>query len=332
MSEDVQRVIDYHQQGAFFSKTDHLLVKLITSMNVPLSYDLGQYYEVATARALAVANSLKLTSSISAGAWHEGVFYHGSQEIILATLNSSSPFALIKQWKRLSPVRVLDCPVSNLSYMLPDGKRHNTEEGFVTVSIDIPALMVMYRGFLMNQLAEQREGSEQNIGIRDFVGKYVIPNMLYSQTDLAVFNRLVNFHTGAPMGDSMRKHPFRVSDYSGLLDKGLGEVLARIQDVKMPYMDMLRQVPSIFSSYALEMPDVSETRQVWWALFLTRLKAVDFLYHVAGETGRHYNGSLMNELKVDLRAFNSENVYKSALLPDQFHDVQYQLKQMLLPL
>lgn len=329
ISEDMQKVIDYYRQGTSFCKTDHLLVKLITSMNVPLSYELDRYYEVASARTLSMATILRMTTSIGPGKWHEGVFYYGCKEIILGYMGADSPIELAKDWKNLKPVKVLECPVSNLWYMLPDGNKHNIEEGIATIAIDIPALMVMYRGFVLEQRRKWEEGGEQNIGIRDFVGKYVIPNMLYSQTDLAICNRLFNLQTGAPMGDSTKRHPFRVSDYTSLLDGGLQEVLRKFQTVKMPYGDMLHQFPTISSDYPLAMPDVSETRQVWWALFMTRLKAISFLFQVAGEKGRHYNSQLINQLRIDLRAFKSENIFKSVLPEDILLDANYEMKQML---
>jgi len=328
ISEDVQKVVDYYRYGAFFSRTDHLLVKLIASMDVPLSYDLERYYDVAIARSLSVANTLRLTSSISKGQWHDGVFYYGCKEIILAYTDTENPFSLNLDWRNLKPVKVLDCPVSNLWYMLPDGKRHNIEEGQATIGIDIPKLMIMFRGFVLHQRILQNTGDHQSLGIRDFVGKYVIPNMLYSQTDLAIHNRLFNLYTGAPMGDSRKHHTFRVSNYNELLDNGLEEILKKIATNKMPYGDILSQIPKVFHEDPLTMPDISETRQVWWALFITRLRAISFLFDVAGEEGRHFNGKLLNELKVDLKGFRSENIFPQVLPAEILTDTQYELKRM----
>lgn len=43
MKEDVQRVIDYHHTGTFFTGTDHVLLRLIQSVGVPMSYDIDRY-------------------------------------------------------------------------------------------------------------------------------------------------------------------------------------------------------------------------------------------------------------------------------------------------
>lgn len=327
--EDVEKIVQYHRHGTFFTKTDNLLVKLINQVNVPMSYDLDRYYEVAMARALPVANSLRLTSSINTGQWFNGIFYHGCQELIIAYIGDDNPNELAKDWRNLEPVKVLDCPVSNMALMLPNGKPHNIEEGIAVIGIDIPTLMVQYRGFVLAKQFQAQIGEGENLGIRDFVGKYVIPNMLYRQTDLMVHNRLINLLLGAPMGASRMRHPFFISNYSELMDRCLEEVLERIKTLRLRYRDILEQVPKVFNDYPLRMPDIAETRQVWWALFLARLKAMQFLLDVANENGRHYNQSDINALKIDLKRFNSDNVFKSVLPDALYSDVNYQLKQML---
>lgn len=327
--EDVEKVVEYYRHGTFFSRTDHLLVRLINQMDVPLAYTIDRYYEAASARAMSIANMLRLTTTISKGDWFTGVFYHGCQEIIIGFQGEDNPAELLKGWRQMQPVKVLDCPVSNLSYMLPNGGIHNIEEGLAVISIDIPALMVQYRGFVMEQMYLQQNGSERSLGIRDFVGKYVLPNMLYSQTDLVVHNRLFNLQSGAPMGDSRKRYPFFTSNYSSLLDKGLEELLKRVSVTKMPYQNVLENIPNLFWDHPLRMPDVAETRQVWWALFLTRMKAMRFLLDVAGQPGRHYNQALLNELRIDVKRFRSDNVFSSVLSPDMLIDVNYQLKEML---
>lgn len=328
--EDVSKVMDYYRTGTSFVKTDHLLVKLIMSMNVPLTYPLDQYYDVAIARSLQVANMLNLSSSINHGKWFDGVFYNGCPEIILAYTDEDRPQELAKGWRNLSPVKVLECPISNLWYMLPDGQKHNTERGLAVISINIPELMLMFRCFILNELRLQAEDDERpKLGIRNFIGKYVIPNMLKSQTDLAIFNRLMNLYYGAPMGDSVKRHPFRVSNYTNLLDKGLSEVLKRITDAKLKYGDVLKQVPHTFMDFPLKMPDIPETRQVYWALYLTRLREMAFLLDVSGQEGRHFNQNSLNEMRIDLRRFKNENIYQAMLPPEVYFDTQATIDRLL---
>ena len=325
---DLDHVVNYYRYGTFFSRTDHLLLRLITSVGVPLNYETGHYYDIASARALTAANSVGLSSSISAGRWHDSVFYGGCLELIIGYIGQDSPYELQRNWRDIQAVKVLEHPVSNLSYTLPNGKMNNTETGLAVIAVDIPKLMMQYRGFVISQKMAQNRGDETNLGIRDFIGKFVIPNMLYGQTDLVLFNRVYNLFTGKPMGEAMRRHPFYLTDYSDLLDKGLDEVLKRITSIKLRYRDILEQIPRMFSDYPYAMPDIAETRQIYWALFLSRFRVMQFLVDVNGEEGRHYNQSLLNELKIDLKRFKSDNIFRSVLPGTLSDDFNYEAERI----
>jgi len=322
--EDVTRVIDYYRDGAFSVKNDHLLVRLINTVSVPLGYPLEQYYDVASLRALQVATLFELTSSVSRGKWFDGVFYHGSKEIIFGITDDSDPREIVKDWRNVEAVRVLDHPVSNMKYMLPSGHPHNTEHGYAFIEIDIPKLMVQYRAFYFDQKNRALLNPSHPIAsVGQFVARYVIPNMLKSQTDIVLVNRLMNLYYGAPMGDSVKRHPFQVSDYTLNLDKVLTEVLKRISNAQTEYGVILNQIPRIFSDKPFRMPDIAETVQVWWALYIARIKTMMFLWDVAGERGRHFNQAAIGQLKIELKRFRSDNVFKQRLPIELFDEVNF---------
>lgn len=307
---DVDRVVEYYRYGSFAAKNTNLIVRLIQSMNVPIQYPVERYHEVAAARALFVSNAFGITSAINVGRIHQGEFYHGCDEIILAHLGENQFISAdqAQGWRDFQAVKVLDHPVSNLKFMLPNGIHHNTEQGLAVIAIDVPLLMVQYREFLYDQQRRNFEQDGAHYGVTHFVYKYVFPNMLYSQTDLVLFNRLYNLWLGKPHGDSVRRHPFYLTDHSDVLDRALRQILRRVESTPMPYTDVLRQLPRLFNDHQLDMPDIAETRQVWWALWLTRQKAMRFLWDVPGESGRRQNGTWINRLKVESRELIRENV------------------------
>lgn len=324
---DIEKITDYYRYGSFAVRTNHLLVRLILSMNLPLSYDAVQYYSLAKQRALYVATSLGMTSSISKGKLHPGLFYHGCDEILIAHTGDDRPGEMEKGWRDLTPVVPLDHPLSNMGYTVPDGTIRNTETGLSILSIDIPELMMQYRGFRLDQMSKADRGSEESLGPHHFVYRYVLTNMIKPQTDLVIFNRLYNLHNGIPMGECLRRHPFHITDYRELLDKQLMEILNRVERLALPFMNVLDQIPHIFSDHPFSVPDMAETRQVRWALFLSRYKVTDYLWSVCGEKGRSLNGTLINQLKLDLRDLRIENVWKAMLPPEMASDVEYNLKK-----
>lgn len=328
ITSDIDKVVSFYHRGGGLVSSNHLLVRIIQTMGVPLDYSLDRYYEVAKARAPQVSAIFRLTSSVNPGKWFNGAFYFGCNELVLSVDNEDIPVELIKDWRNLAPVKVLEHPVSNLKYMLPNGKEHNIERGLSVISVNIPMLMVMYRGYVTSMLVLRNKIEDITISKRDFVSRFVIPNMLYSQTDIVIFNRLMNLFYGAPMGDSELKHTFYVSDYSEMLDSGLKEVLELITKREMRYRDVLEQIPHVYNDFPLRMPDMAETRQVWWALFITRIRQTGFLFDVCGEEGRHFNRASLNSLKVDIKGLRSENILKKALLPNMFPDYDYEINRL----
>lgn len=320
IAEDVNTAVLYYRGRNFAVRTEHLLCNLIRTMNVPLAYEIDRYYDAAVARAPFIANQFQLTSSLSPGKWFKNQFYHGCEEVLLSYHEEGTPRKLLEGWEELDSVRPLTTPVSNLSYMLPTGTEHNSETGLAVVGINLPWLMVQYYGF--NQLQRRRwvEG-QSTLGVEHFVAKYVIPNMLYRQTDLAIEKRLINIFNGAPMGKSSKKHPFYISDYADKLDRGLEELLERFKTLKMDYRTLLAQIPSVFNTSVYKMPDMAETRQVWWALFLARFELTQFLWEVGGAELRHINQRHLNELIIDLRRFGRENVLKNRATEALYQDI-----------
>ena len=326
---DVEHVIDFYRSGTFFVPANHLLGRIITAMGVPLSYPLFQYYEVAKARCGQVGTLMRLTSPVNYGKWFNGVFYHGCNELILSVTSEDSADELIKDWRNLEPVRVLEHPLSNLKYMIPNGRPSNVESGLAVISIDIPKLMVMWRGYILTQQSLREENDSASTSLGSFIARYVLANMLKSQTDLVIINRMINLFRGAPMGDSILHYNFYISDYTEMLDDGLMDGLKRITELPMSYRDVLNQIPSIFNDYPLGMPDIAETRQVWWALFLTRFRLTNFLFDVAGERGRHFNRGLLNAFKINIRELRSDNILKKAVVPELYMDLEYEINRMM---
>lgn len=327
---DVNSVVDYYRYGTFFTRSDHLLAKLINTVATPLSYDPDRYFEVTKARALFVANALQLTSSINRGRWFLGNFYFGCPELVIAYTRDDQPMELLANWRDLTPVKVLECPISNLRYLPPTGMNYQTERGLVVISVDITMLMMQYYGFMQDQYQRrQQDSSHSLLTTHHFVGKYVLPNMIYSQTDRALYNRMFNLQMGLPMGKATKQHPFMVTDYSERLDKKLSLYLDRIQDKRRTYENYLEQIPTIFSDAPWIMPDIAETRQVYWALFLARLKDMEFLIDAGGKNGLGMNRIWINKLKVEIKRFNSDGIFKSVLPEDLLNRQQLLFSEWL---
>ena len=324
LTENLNRVVNYYRTAGHWVGTTHILVKLLTRLGGATKYDPYQYYAKINNQWHGEAVNLRMTTSWSTGKWHSGIFYHGCEELIFAYASERSVFQMLKDWKSLETVKVVDGPVSNLGLQIPDGKERNAETGLVFISVDVPALLFQWYCFCKERklmLEAENALPIASLGAKDFVYRYVLPNMLWSQTRVALSNRLVNLQTGAPMGQAITRHTFNLLSVRESIDQGLPEILKRIKQSRMRYEDILYQLPTVGEGYGWEVPDMAETRQAWWALFLSRLKMTEFLLDAGGEMDRKYNGTHVNALAINLRRFRSDNVFTQNL-PSEYR-VEY---------
>ena len=322
---ELKKIHQYYRERTFTLKSNHLLVRLLMHSPVSLMYPIDQAMEVCHARAPYIANAFHLTSELHAGQFFDGVFYgENHPELLLHHSRYLNPFQFEQQWKTCAPVTVLWHPNSNLSLLPPLGKQFGTESGLTVLSIDIAALTMQYRQFLLEQMA-LGERDDTVMAAPYFLMRYVIPNMLAQQTDLVIVNRLMNLFTGAPMGVTTSHYPFLVHQYGQAIDTILTKLLDAMSHRGMKYEAMLRWIPSLTGldgQSTLQLPEFALTRQVYWALLLSRLTVVRFLIDVGGENAKRQNQTELNRLRRTLQLLGNEHVLNTVVPANLLYDIQ----------
>lgn len=312
LKRNLQTVIDYYQSRGFAVKGNHFLVKLINSIGVEHSLNIERYYDIVNAKTNKLGMHFKMTSSVYSGQLFDGVFYGpGTKEIIIADDEYISPYEIQSNWKNIQSVKVLDHPRSDLYLNLPNGKVSGTETGTATIVINIPALALQYRQFAIEQARRMQHG-ENPATVAFFIYRYVLPNMLYTHLDVALFNRIVNWTIGKPMGESTVKHAFALLDYTNRVDDVYRDLVKEIENTEVDFWTILRSIPmcSVDNAKTLMLlPEMAPTRQLAWAEFLTRLKCVEFLVYCAPDHGKKMNQNELNYLLKKILMYSSDGVF-----------------------
>lgn len=322
---ELANVENYYHNRVYSVKSNHFLSNILYHMDVPMSYSAEQYANVATTRAPYVANALKITSEINYGRYVQGVFYgRGCTEILIHDTEYFSPSQVEKDWKSVCAVNVLLHPKSDLKLLLPNGRDTSDETGLVVVSINVALLAFQYRCFCQDQALKPTAGQSQ-LGIPQFIHMFVLPNMLYSHLDMVIINRMMNLFYKVPMGKPYLKHPFPVADLSKRLDHFLLNTMQHLQNQEMSYEQMLKNIPAFdFPSMdeALAIPDLAPTRQVKWALLLSRLSIMDFMMDLGGVKNQRFNQYHLNRLNRYLIRFDMDNSLISLLPSDVYFNTR----------
>jgi hypothetical protein len=297
---NVQQTINYYRNKNFSVRNSHLLVRLLNSSETTIGGEIGLFYNQAQAKALRLASIFDLTTSVSRGSVHEGVFFgKGSKEIIMVSDDYRDPIELEANWKNIQAIRFLDHPKSDTSLLLANGKAYSTEEGITVVDINLPALLVQYRCWRKEQKIQDELGfpTETN-GM--FVHKYVLPNMLYSQLEIAIFNRINNYALGAPMGEPLYRHAFELISYTSKLDTVLKTAIKYLRNKDLDFYAMMRYVPMTSHENLLDiayLPENAPTVQIYWAEFASRLKLINFLVQISPSNCTKISRQEINALK-----------------------------------
>jgi len=334
LKRNLGTVIRFYRKNPMAVQSSHFLVKLLQTITVPHSHNLERYYDNVDALALHVSMALKMTSSIAKGRLFDGVFYgQGNPEVLIAHTESFDIFEAHRNWQNVCPVKVLRHAKSDLALNLPDGTRSGSESGLAVIAINIPMLAIQYRAFRLNEtmLSDGQSVSERSI--MQFIHMYVIPNMLFSHLDQALFNRLNNRRKGAPLGATTKEHSFFLNDYVSKVDRMQAEILHNLRGRGKDFTEILRSVPLVTKDnleQAFVLPDIAPTQQALWALVIARLPSVSFLFQILEEGPGSNNRHQVNRVLREVIRWRTNNLMKNMLPLEEYYFIQDEIDEVVL--
>lgn len=325
LRKNIATVVNYYRNTSIAVPSDHFLVKLLQSIAVSQTLPLERYYENVDALAMNLSMALKMTSSIYGGKIFDGVFYGpGSDEVLIANDDLFDPKEIDRDWKNAAPVKVLMHPKTDLYMNVPNGKNTSNQTGLSVFSINIPMLAVMYRAFRNSEIAFTQGQEESQRSLMQFVHMYVLPNIIFSQTDVAIFNRIHHLQRGIPFGVARKNHPFYLTDYDSRVTRVQIEVLGLLTKGQYNFGTMLRMIPAVVKDnmeQVMLLPSMAPTRQVMWALTCARLPVLDFLFFQNARGFAYPNRAEINTVLRDILYYTRDNVLRQYLPVDIYYDV-----------
>lgn len=330
LKRNLSTVIRYYRRNPTAVKAQHFLVRLLQSITVPHSLPIDRYYANVDALALNISMALKMTSPIFKGEIFEGVFYgRNSTEVLIASDEVFDPVKANTNWRNLCPVRVLQHFRTDIELNIPDGTAFGTESGTAVFSINIPMLAIQYRAFRLEQIKLTADTDEAQLTVQQFIRMYVLPNMLFSHLDVALFNRLVAVKENKPIAEGVKSHPFFVADYDDRVDFVLASVLNYLSIKEQEFAGMLKTIPAVTKENMFEvmtLPNLAPTRQVAWGLVLAELPVALFLHRMSHGFRHARNRTEVNYIQRAAQAFKSDSTLRSALPPRLFNQVASELR------
>lgn len=310
--ESLIMVKKYYRENIVYLDSTSVLASILFNIDLGLDVSDKQYVGYLESRTDSLSRSLNITSSFNYGKIFSNEFYSDREILLLDTRRFNIDIAN-QYWENLAPVYPLLHPWSDIDYTLPIGGKINTaNNGLSVINVNIGLLAYQFRAFLKNHM---KENEPLNTTIPIFLSQYVLPNMLNKQIDIAIFNILMNEWYQRPNSRSLEKMPFPlpIHQYMNKIKNMCKDILKWISNGRtLLYTQMLEGIPSLYEDNMAEtfqMPDIANTRQVWWAVELARLNITLFLIDIGGKESIAYNRSYLSELQKDLSYLQSEKIY-----------------------
>jgi len=299
VQENIARQQEYYASAARAVFADHPLAQLLKLIGANARIDDFDVYDNSWVRAPYVSRNLGFTSEVNRGTFKKHRIYNSQSSMILTVPEYVSVYWGLEHWRQLEPVRALwiDRPYMDMSVPSQDGDFTD----FASVVVDIPRLVLMYRGFLEHRKKVMAENiNAMVIGEENFIGMYALPSMLKSQADITAVSATQALYYGDFEQKKRVATSIYLSSYALEFEKVAKYALERIDGAKMQYAHMLQHLPSFFAASglsALVMPDMVPTTQVQWAVLVARLKTIMFLIDIGGKNGINTNRGYINEIK-----------------------------------
>lgn len=331
MIENVAEVLErLHSRPRTLHKSNPL-VNLLMSIGMSLDTPLDTYMRITEERSFYLTFVENFTSSSSYGRLFDGIFYgKGTRELIIVDTTDFDYKNYVTSWRTVAPVSVVLSDISDFSFLTPDGRRNwEIEDGFAVFTVNLKKLLFVYYMWNQEMLRRVKAGSKEMIlGTHHMIMMVVLPNILISQINMIMFNRLMNFFYGRPMSKAVHHLPFTVKDLTRRVDHSLEHMLQILTNDTYTYQTLLTSIPAITEPNMyrfLMMPDLPLTRQINWAYAVARASIFRFVIELGGQKDVTMNRRLLVDARININLLRTEHVLKPRLTEDIYDQVKEDL-------
>lgn len=330
----IARVVQFRQDNPMGLAAAHPLVRLLMSLNVPLSMEPMIYRGYVAELTYPLARSFRFASTASQGQVFTPSMFYGDNvsEAILLHKEDFDLTGIEDRWKDLQPIRVLYHPQTDLNLHVPDGRHPSVESGMAVVAINLPMLALQYK--LWRRWERGAVVDESPRTVMQFLMAFPLPNMLYSHLDTAIFNRLFSIYFEQPMPEVRQRHSFRLIDWHHEVDDVLLKYIGTMERRRADFDTLIEAMPTAgydtrFES--LQLPNMPFTYQWIWTVVIARLAPVMFMVQFASRNQSPRNRTELAYLKRFFTRVDQAKMLRVPLPSERYQEALAIIEQGILP-
>jgi hypothetical protein len=331
---DIRSYIDWRNRDISFVAADHWMVSMLTTLSQKLGYDLSRSVEDIYRRAGFLANEIAATfgytTESNTGRLHIGD--NGSKTIYLI---GESPMRTgvtrTTPYTDMIAIRYISHDSTNLTMGCPAEAEALIGLGIDVIEIDLGLLMLQFTLWMKEQLA--MPGGDDKRTPQIFVGMHVLPKLKHSQYAIALMNRCCAIAEGLPVNDSFHRLSKAFSDrtQSGQsIYESFTRLMLSRNNVTFEYLLGTLPVPMMPTlGVACRIPQVAPTRQITWALILSRYNLIRYLFALAKVEPGRATQYPVNDIRRVINRMLGDNGLRAALSSGQAKDVEIKLAALI---
>jgi hypothetical protein len=135
------------------------------------------------------------------------------------------------------------------------------------------------------------------------------------------------------MGSPKFRHSFTLIDYNRKVDDCLMNIVQDLKNKDIDFNTILRSVPMVSKlnlKELLYLPSQAPTRQITWAEFVARLRALDFLVNISPSHGKLKNNMELNYLNRMILRYQRDSSFNQISDYDLYNGLQTRIKLLQL--
>lgn len=314
VKKDIENVKNYYIKRPQFLNNSHLLIKLIGLLDKGIDETFNECYKRVSKTYRNPCSTLGITTYANVGKMHDGEFYQNTQEYIVA-IDRYFPVAYIdRDWKNLEPVKVICHEVKKLNFIQPGPLCFCDSAGYSIVEINPVMLACMYKAFCEDSISKNKLA--YSITPKEFITRFVFPNMLERHIDLVISNRSSDIANGKniqavlDINRKSIKQPFYIFTNTKQIDSSLKYQLNNISGKITSAQQALSNISlynkkDLFELFSYK--TVHRSVQTDWVYALLFLKYFDILNNISK------NDSLIKRSKGHLYQMSRELIRNNAI-------------------
>lgn len=277
INEDIQKVMDYYREYNYQISHTHLIVRILSILNVSFSRSIPDYINTAIERTPIIARLLKLIYPTNDKVeTHNGTFYNEHiTEYIIASDDNFDVDYVTKHWGFVSPVKIHTHPFTDFSYGFANSKYNSqSETGVAVISVNIPMIALQWR--LFNRLF--KDNSNFYIKANAFAIRYVMLNTLRNHMEHTVINRFMAYYLQKPVSPFLKNHSIFVNDITSKLDEAILQMVETVEKKKVNINQVFTMFPTLYFpawSSVIRMPDIVTTQYNKWIFLVAYLPYIE---------------------------------------------------------